>query len=86
MNINFQFYRKGEIRLLKNIKDLLAEMKLRCRLDTAIAEELERQDKEISLLRQHREMDHQSLLTLTKEIANLRMIVRQQSGNSERQV
>lgn len=68
--------------MLKNIKDILSELKLRCRLEVALAEELERQNKEIVLLKQHREMDHQSLLTVTKEIANLRMMLRQQTSTA----
>lgn len=60
------------------IKECLQELKLRFRMEAAIAEKLEQHDKEIYALRENEKLSKASITKLTQEVQQLRLMLSKQ--------
>ena len=60
------------------IKECLAELKLRFRMESAIAEKLEKHDQEIYALRENEKLTKASITKLTQEVQQLRLMLSKQ--------
>lgn len=60
------------------IKECLAELKLRFRMESAIAEKLEKHDQEIYALRENEKLSKASITKLTQEVQQLRLMLSKQ--------
>lgn len=62
------------------IKECLSELKLRFRMESAIAEKLEHHDKEIYALRENEKLYKASITKLTQEVQQLRLMLSKQKA------
>lgn len=62
------------------IKECLSELKLRFRMESAIAEKLEFHDKEIYALRENEKLSKVSITKLTQEVQQLRLMLSKQKS------
>lgn len=62
---------------MKTIKDMLSRLAMMCRLEVAIVSEMEKQDARIKALEENRKVKDQTILELTKQVQELRLILRQ---------
>ena len=60
------------------IKECLAELRLRFRMESAIAEKLEQHDKEIYSLRENIKLLQASNTKLTQDVQQLRLMLKKQ--------
>lgn len=60
------------------IKECLAELKLRFRMESAIAEKLEKHDQEIYALRENEKLNKASITKLTQDVQHLRLMLSKQ--------
>lgn len=61
---------------MKNVRDLMSRLGLLCRLESAIVDELERHDTRLYALEENRKLKDADLLSLKKEVQDLRLAVR----------
>lgn len=61
---------------MKNIRDLLARLGLLCRLETAIVNKLEENDRRLYALEENRKLKDPAILQLQKDLGALRAEVR----------
>lgn len=61
---------------MKNVRDLMSRLGLLCRLESAIVDELERHEARLYALEENRKLKDSALLSLQKEVQELRLEVR----------
>lgn len=67
---------------MDSIKELLSRLSLFCRLETAIAKELENHDSRLRDLETNRKMKDPEISRLQKKVAELDLIIRQMKAGA----
>lgn len=67
---------------MDSIKELLSRLALFCRLETAIAKELENHDSRLKDLETNRKMKDPEITRLQKKVAELDLVIRQMKAGA----
>lgn len=65
---------------MKTIKDMLSRLALMCRLEVAIVSEMEKLASRVLALEENRKVKDATILQQTKDIQELRLMLRQQTA------